>query len=420
MKSLSKFFLIIVVAIFSVFAGREVYGDIANPHPVPPSGTVTDNMLVSHTLTNASISDSANISAKKVRLNGVQGAFAISDGTNIATTTTMTYSTTTHILGVQEVNITSRILQANGTSYLIPAAHGSVNTVLTEDGSGNLSWATPPSATLTTNVTPTQQINVGKTVAVASTTNSSVTTFAMDTTQNSFTNFGDSTSPQKHGQSIQESTTKTACGVKVVLKTINSPTDAAWISLQTDNAGVPSGASLATTTIYASALTGSLTSYTLNFDKCVTLTANTKYWIVFERSGSFSDPNTYGLGNDTGAGYANGVDLTMTSGSWGSANSYDITLSLAYSVATAGIYEASGATAQTGDAFIGFAQSTVASTTSGAIIMQGVVTGLSGLTPGLHYYLSDQPGELSSTPGTFSRKVGTALTSTSLIINTNW
>lgn len=63
-----------------------------------------------------------------------------------------------------------------------------------------------------------------------------------------------------------------------------------------------------------------------------------------------------------------------------------------------------------------------AATTAGAtglFISEGVVTGLSGLTPGARYYLSGTAGAITTTPGTFARFVGQARTTTELALAGN-
>lgn len=47
---------------------------------------------------------------------------------------------------------------------------------------------------------------------------------------------------------------------------------------------------------------------------------------------------------------------------------------------------------------------------------QGVVTGLSGLTAGAIYYLSNTVGAISTTAGTVTKKIGRALSATTLLI----
>lgn len=83
---------------------------------------------------------------------------------------------------------------------------------------------------------------------------------------------------------------------------------------------------------------------------------------------------------------------------------------------TAGVMKTSAANTVRGNSFIGFANETIASGVAGDIKINGVKTGLTGLTPGSTYYLSDTAGAIATSAGTNSRKVGLATTTTTLLI----
>lgn len=73
------------------------------------------------------------------------------------------------------------------------------------------------------------------------------------------------------------------------------------------------------------------------------------------------------------------------------------------------------------NSFVGFANSSVSTGQSVSVTTSGVVTGLSSLsTIGKGYYLADSAGTISSTVGTNSKKVGVALSATTLVMNSNW
>lgn len=65
---------------------------------------------------------------------------------------------------------------------------------------------------------------------------------------------------------------------------------------------------------------------------------------------------------------------------------------------------------------VGLAPASIASGESGSIRIAGRVTGLSGLTAGVSYYVSTTAGALTSTRPTFARLVGVADSTTTLII----
>lgn len=69
--------------------------------------------------------------------------------------------------------------------------------------------------------------------------------------------------------------------------------------------------------------------------------------------------------------------------------------------------------------YVGMAPSAVASGATGSFRIQGRVTGLSALTVGTTYYVSATAGALTATPPTNTRLIGTADTTTSLLIAPN-
>lgn len=52
----------------------------------------------------------------------------------------------------------------------------------------------------------------------------------------------------------------------------------------------------------------------------------------------------------------------------------------------------------------------------GEVMLGGLCKGVTGLTPGLTYYLGNTPGGVAATPGTVSQKLGYALGNSSLFI----
>ena len=67
---------------------------------------------------------------------------------------------------------------------------------------------------------------------------------------------------------------------------------------------------------------------------------------------------------------------------------------------------------------VGFATSAVLAGASGFVRRAGQITGLSGLTAGVSYYASSAtPGALTSTPPTYIRRAGTAISTTVLTVD---
>jgi hypothetical protein len=191
---------------------------------------------------------------------------------------------------------------------------------------------------------------------------------------------------------------------------------------------ITSGGSYSVTTSIRSSLTGSdLISNTQNqadpqvyTTPCnLTVTPNTTYYIVMRAgaiplSWSGSSSNVYAGGQ----GYLS----TDSGGTWSStATVLDFAFQINGNATIAGdIYRSSADTslydAQYANNFIGFAPNSISSSVSGQIITNGVVTGLSGLVTGTTYYISNTLGAISSSAGTQSKKVGIALSATTLLI----
>lgn len=68
---------------------------------------------------------------------------------------------------------------------------------------------------------------------------------------------------------------------------------------------------------------------------------------------------------------------------------------------------------------IGMTPAAIASGASGSILIHGVLTSASGLTPGVKYYVSATAGSLTSTAPTNPRLVGQATTTTLLVVTPN-
>lgn len=81
---------------------------------------------------------------------------------------------------------------------------------------------------------------------------------------------------------------------------------------------------------------------------------------------------------------------------------------------------ASASATSTSNSFIGFSTGSIASGASGKIIVEGVVTGLSGLFGGSQYYIANSAGTIAITAGSVTRKAGIAMSSTSLLITNIW
>lgn len=93
--------------------------------------------------------------------------------------------------------------------------------------------------------------------------------------------------------------------LNIRLRKAGSPTDTVLISIQTDSGGAPSGVSIFTAppidlTSMSQALSGNPYTFDLNG---LVLTAGTRYWLVFERSGALDNSNAPVVFSNSGTPY---------------------------------------------------------------------------------------------------------------------
>lgn len=84
------------------------------------------------------------------------------------------------------------------------------------------------------------------------------------------------------------------------------------------------------------------------------------------------------------------------------------------------ISQASASSTTTANAFIGFAMASISQYASGVVTYSGEVSGFTGLTLGGQYLLANAAGTISTSAGSNTRKVGIAVSTTTLIITNNW
>jgi hypothetical protein len=85
-----------------------------------------------------------------------------------------------------------------------------------------------------------------------------------------------------------------------------------------------------------------------------------------------------------------------------------------------GVYKSSALATSTSNPFIGFVTATTSAGSQVPILIAGETTGITGLTPGSFYYLSDTAGAISTTAGTVTRKCGIATSASTLLLTNIW
>jgi hypothetical protein len=119
---------------------------------------------------------------------------------------------------------------------------------------------------------------------------------------------GEVSANQRLAQSFKLEMTQDVSYIKLRLRKEGNPTDALNISLQSDNAGVPSGTTLASAALNATSVSADGYNWSqVSFSALSKLTASVNYWLVIQHSGALNASAYYLAGLDESASYLNGV-----------------------------------------------------------------------------------------------------------------
>jgi len=206
---------------------------------------------------------------------------------------------------------------------------------------------------------------------------------------------------------------QTITSVKVFLKKTGAPADNVVVGIQADSAGLPSGTYLSSASLASGSITVDYVEYTFTFSQA--LTANTTYWLVVSRSGALSDGDYYYIQKSTNDPYSGGNQWEYSAG-WSEVAGNDLDIKFNITGTSGRIYKTSAAEAGGSNTYLGLVSTGGAVGASVDIVVAGVATGLSGLTVGSQYYLSNTKGAIATSAGTVSRKAGIALSATTLLI----
>lgn len=104
------------------------------------TGDVKTGHVLNRTLLDEDVSNSAQISGTKIAPRGTQGTVLVTNGTNIATSSLLTLSTTTNTFTISATTSLAASTTINGVNYYWPTAQGSSGQTVVNDGNGSLSW----------------------------------------------------------------------------------------------------------------------------------------------------------------------------------------------------------------------------------------------------------------------------------------
>lgn len=198
------------------------------------------------------------------------------------------------------------------------------------------------------------------------------------------------------------------------LQKVGSPIDSVRVQILPDNAGNPDvGTNYQTVDKVGSSLSTSAQDETFIFD---TFLNEGTYWIAVRRTGSSDGTNYYQVTAKSAVADSNSR-YDNNSSTWYTVNAVPpYVIVYGTDTGTTGtLLKANGLTFPQ-SRLIGLTKAAITSGDSGLVVTQGYISGLSGLTTGYQYYLSDT-GTLATSPGTRTIYVGKAISSTELLVN---
>ena len=224
-------------------------------------------------------------------------------------------------------------------------------------------------------------------------------------------------SNQKVAQSIQETRDTLVEELIMKIRKVSAPTDSAQLTIEGDSGGNPDGIAQFTVTKAAADLTTTLADYT--FTPNFTFRANTKYWLVWYRTGAENNTDYYEV-EGGGDAYANGRERVLSGDVWSNGPASDLYFKFQLTTVAGRIYRTSARNTGESNAFVGFVKFYTPFLKDVIVQLSGEATVFSSLTAGTQYYLSNTRGAIAIAAGTVTRKVGIATSSTALLITDIW
>lgn len=381
------------------------------------TGDVSTAHILNGTILNADISSSALIDVSKLYAGIGQGFVFMSNGSTFATSSLVQFSTSTANYYFFSGRVHATSTNFNGVNQTWPSVAGASGDALTTNGAGVLSWASATGKSIIATGTAGTALSLNDALFIAATSSNSTTTIdALDAT--SVTTFGkDSTDGTQVATRIAES--KIVNKIEMRIRKAGTPAGDAKCGIQADSSGSPSNTYLGSGTVAQGTITTTLANYVFVLDSAVKTTASPTMWVVCQSTGANSATDYYSAGYTDPSGYSD-PELFSFRGSWGAISgtgSLDLTLNT--NLTPNSLYPASAAIFDYSNGFIGFAQSATTNGAEATYVTAGQLYGLSGLTSGIQYYLSNTFGAVSSSAGTRSVKVGRPSSASDLVVLNN-
>ena len=298
-----------------------------------------------------------------------------------------------------------------GVPYIWPAAQGSADTNLRNDGAGVLTWSTAASNGSVSTTTAGAPSSIGDALYIATST-SKQDIFRADTCA-AAQRFGNSTNQHNVSTRFLVHSGSRPESITFWLRTVGSPTDSVTVAFSAGDQVTTGGIAFATSTIPSTLLGANYTQFTMHTGT-TTIPAGEYRWVTFGRTGAIDAVNTHEscaatsgepystlvYNNDPASNIANGaMDVVIEYGTFAGFT-----------------YPALGSFSTTSLSYIGYANTAVTVPTSTIdIVTDGKISGLRQ-NPGDSQYLSQYAGTTSPRAGTFSYRTGIVTTARQLIL----
>ena len=209
-----------------------------------------------------------------------------------------------------------------------------------------------------------------------------------------------------------------ASTIDIYVSKTGSPVDNLELRIETESGGFPSGTlahANATGSIAGGSVGRSLGLETITWDGAFSLDEGTTYMLVYQRSGAVNGSNYYNIGQSgsaLAAFYRTGI---YNGSSWSGTDSSVFHTDFGKGLLGAALMKAD-ANRDFTTSPAGFALATVSAEEAITVKAAGVVPGFTDLIPATTYYMSNTAGEIQTSAGSTSVKVGKAISGTELLI----
>ena len=366
---------------------------VSTPELPIQTGEVTSLNILDGTIVNADVSSTAGIATSKL---------ATSTALDLLTNGTQTFTGT----------------KTFGTLPTLPAGTPSGNQAVSYNYlSANFTttaFAVTSTDAVATN-TPMYIKDFGKTTATSSQLNGAQSAvLALGCSSNNNGN------PEGGAMKYVAAKTDIVDKIGFKLRNVGSATTSLLYQIRADNNGVPSSTILASATVPTANVSTTMSFVDALLPTYFSFASGTTYWLMASNTISGICTTYYEL-EGTASTQFGGVAYSYFGGAWATTTSPTNINYEFRAVPTVGYAAPAAAnSASSSNSFVGFSTTAVSANEQVTITGGGVVMGLNGLSIGQQYYLGNASGTIQPAAGSTTRKIGIAISSSSLFITNTW